>query len=130
MKTKEEIIQALNAIRKMVDLDVSDCDIVDVDKKLKHLTQLTGLSAEANASAKKILHKKELEVLRELTQLNLSPSILNGMLKAECFEEIALLEYADRLNSALSNVIKGLITSISLYKTEVQNGLITGQTNV
>jgi hypothetical protein len=130
MKTKEEIIQALNSIRKMVDLDVSDCDIVDVDKKLKHLTQLTGLSAEANASSKKILHKKELEVLRELTQLGLSPSILNGMLKAECFEEIALLEYADRLNSAIVHSIDGLRSSISLYKTEIQNGLVTGQSNL
>ena len=130
MKTTEETIKALNAIRTMIDKDITGCDITDVDNKLKHLTQLTGLSAEANASAKKILHKKELEVLRELTKLSLSPSILNGMLKAECFEEIALLEYADRLNSAIVHTLDSLRTSISLYKTEVQNGLITGQTNV
>lgn len=130
MKTKEEIIKSLNSIRVMIDTDVSDCDITDVDKKMKHLTQLTGLSAEANASAKKILHKKELEVLRELNKQGLPPSIVNSSLKAECFEEIALCEYADRLNSGIVHSIDGLRSSISLYKTELQSGIMAGQTNL
>ncbi len=124
-----EVIKACNAIRQVIDSDVCDVDIVNVDNKMKKLTQLTGLSAEANASAKKLLHKKELYVLMVHKNSGLSPSVLNNLLKAECFEEIALYEYADRLNSALVHTIDGLRTSISLYKTELTSGLITGQTN-
>lgn len=124
MTNKEEVVKALNAIRTRLDTDVSDCDIVDVDKKLKLLTQLLGLSAEANASSKKILLKKELEILKEHKDSGLPPSVLNNLLKAECFEESALLEYADRLNSGLVHCIDGLRSSVSLYKTELSTGMI------
>ena len=124
-----ETIKACNAIRSMIDKDVALADIVDVDTKLKMLTQLTGLSAEANASAKKLLHKKELYVLTVHKDAGLSPSILSHLIKAECFEELSLMEYCDRLNSALIHTIDGLRTSISLYKTELTSGLIPGQTN-
>jgi hypothetical protein len=124
MKSNLEVNKALNSIRAMIDKDVSDCDIVDVDKKLKLLTQLLGLSAEANASAKKILLKKELDILKENKDSGLPPSVLNNLLKAECFEESALLEYADRLNSGLVHCIDGLRSSVSLYKTELSTGMI------
>lgn len=125
MFTIEDIKKALNTIRESLDQDVIDCDIINVDNKLKRLTQLTGLSAEANASAKKILHKKELEVLGSLKP-DQRPSIISAILKAETAEEIALLEYADRLNSALVHSMDGLRTSISLYKAELTAGTLPG----
>lgn len=122
MKTKEETIKALNSIRELVDQDVIDSDIEMVKNKMIALTQLIGLSAEANASAKKLLHSKELKVLIGIDK-SLSPSIQNKMLSAECFEEIALYEYADRLNSALIHSIDALRSVLSLYKTELENSL-------
>lgn len=129
MKTIQEVVTALNFIRSVLDSDVIDCDITTVDNKLKKLTQLLGSSAEANASAKKILLKKELEILRENKDSGLSPSVLNNLLKAECFDESSLLEYADRLNSGLVHAIDGLRSSISLYKQELSSGAIFQKTN-
>lgn len=130
MYTREEISRALNAIRETLDADVIDCDINAVDNKLKKLTQLTGLSAETVASAEKILHLKELESFRENLPKGYSASNLNGLIKAETAEEIALLVYADRINAALSRSMDALRTSISLYKTELTAGTIPGQTNM
>lgn len=124
----QETIKACNAIREVVDSDIIDLDINMVDNKMKKLTQLTGLSAECNASAKKLLHKKELYVLTVNKDRGYSPSVLTHLLKAECCEELSLLEYCDRLNSALVHSIDGLRTSISLYKQELASGTIT-QTN-
>lgn len=130
MYTKEEISRALSAIRETMDTDVVDADITSVDNKLKKLTQLVGLSAETVASAEKILHAKELEVFREEIKKGHSASVLNGLVKAETGNEIALCAYADRINAGLVHCMDGLRTSISLYKEELKAGTITGQTNM
>lgn len=122
MKSQEETAQALNMIRQVVDADVMDSDIDMVKNKLIQLTQLMGLSAEANASAKKILSQKELGVMMSMDK-KLPPSIQKEILSAQCFEETALYEYADRLNSAIVHSIDGLRTVISLYKIEIENSL-------
>lgn len=70
MKTKEETVKALNSIREAVDADVIDTDIVNVQNKLLKLTQVIGLSAEAKASAKKLLHIKEKEVFLTMDKKN------------------------------------------------------------
>lgn len=124
MKTRAEVIASCKAIREVIDSDVIDCDIITVDNKLKKLSQLTGLSAEANASAKKLLLQKELEILRANKDSGYQASVLNNLIKAECFEESALLEYADRLNSGLVHSMDSLRSSISLYKTELSSGAI------
>lgn len=124
MKNKEDIIKSCNAIRESLDADIIDCDIVSVDNKLKKLSQLVGLSAEANASAKKFLLTKELEILKANKDTGYPPSVLNNLIKAECFEESALLEYADRLNSGLVHAMDALRSSISLYKQELSSGAV------
>lgn len=124
MYNREDINKALNAIRAALDADVMDADINSVDNKLKKLTQLTGLSAEANASAQKILRQKELEIFKANLPKGYQASVLNNLIKAESADEIALYEYADRLNAALVHSLDGLRTSISLYKAELQSGLI------
>lgn len=122
MRTKKETAQALNAIRKAIDADVIDADIVNVQNKMLQLTQLIGLSAEAKATAKKLLHIKETQVLYAMDK-ELSPSVQVRKLNAECFEELALLEYADRLNAALTHNIDALRSVISFRKTEIENSL-------
>ncbi len=122
MKSIEETKKALNAIRAAVDSDIIDVDIEAQKNKMIALTQLIGLSAETKASAKKILLKKEVEVLSGLDN-DLAPSIKIRRINSECYEEAALLEYSDRLNSALIHNIDAIRTIISLYKTELENSL-------
>lgn len=122
MRTIEETKKALNAIRAAVDADIIDVDIDAQKNKMIALTQLIGLSAEAKASAKKILLRKELEVLSGLDK-ELAPSVMTRRINSECYEEAALLEYSDRLNSALIHCIDAIRSVLSLYKTEVTNSL-------
>lgn len=122
MKEVKEITQALNLIRKILDEDVIDLDIEMQKNKLLKLTQLIGLSAECNASAKKLLHKKELDILKSLPN-EMAAMRMNKTLSAECFEESAILEYSDRINSALIHSIDAIRSVISLYKTELENSL-------
>lgn len=130
MKTLSEITTALNAIRLAVDSDVVDSDILNVQNKMLKLTQLIGLSAETKASAKKLLGIKERCVF-EMIDKKLPPSVQIRMLNAECYEENAILEYSDRLNAAITHNIDGLRSVISLYKQEMQSGLIqTGTGNL
>ena len=122
MINSAEVIKALNEIRAAIDKDVIDVDIDSVKNKLLALTQFMGRSAEANASAKKILQQKELSVMLSMDK-SLPPSMQAKLLNAQCWEENAMYEYADRLNSALVHTIDGLRTVISLYKTEMDNSL-------
>jgi hypothetical protein len=118
-----EIRNSLDHIRSILDADIIDSPIDEQKNKLLKLTQLIGLSAEAKASAKKILHHKELSELSQIEFTKISPSIASKMVAAECYEELALLEYADRLNSALVHSIDAIRSVISLYKIELENSL-------
>jgi hypothetical protein len=122
MKSKKEVVDALNMIRAVLDTDCIDVDIESVKNKLFKLTQLIGTSAEANATAKKLLHLQELVEFDRLDP-RLSPSIQAKKLKASCFEQEAIYEYADRINSGVVHTIDSLRTVISLYKTELDNSL-------
>jgi hypothetical protein len=124
-ESKARCIRSLNAIREVIDADVMDADIVTQKNKLIKLCQLTGLAAECKALAKKVLLKKELEVLNMFNKDDkIAPSILSKRIEAECSEEGAMLVYADRINSAVSNSIEGLRSVLSLYKEEMKNSLI------
>lgn len=125
MKTLSEISQSLNAIRSLLDADVSSAIIEDVQTKVIQLTQMTGLSAETMASARKLLDEKELEifVIKSKEMEKFSPSVQIRFLKTHCKDEAAIYEYADRLNSAITHSLDSLRTVISLYKTELQNSM-------
>ena len=123
MKTIQEISQSLNHIRSIIDTDIVEVDIDQQQNKLLMLTQIIGLSAECKASSKKILHLKELDVLSELNLTDMQPSIIGKMLTAKTAHEIALLEYSDRINSAVIHSIDAIRSIISLYKTELENSL-------
>lgn len=128
MKNLAEIISALNSIREALDSDVIDSGIENINNKLLKLTQLSGLSAETKASARKLLNKKELEVLKSIDKSE-QASIKIKLVNSECFEENAILEYSDRLNAALTHSMEALRSVISLYKTEIQQGLIVPKQN-
>lgn len=123
MKTQEETNKALNAIRALLDIDVSNAIIEDVQAKLINLTQMLGLSAETKASAKKMLGDKEIEIFITKDLDKLSPSKAMKLLNSYCAAEIATLEYADRLNSGIIHTIDALRSVISLHKTELENSM-------
>lgn len=128
MKSIAETKKALNFIRELLDKDVMGTDIDSVSGKLISLTQIMGLSAESIASARKILHQKEIVVM-QLINTDLPASMQSKKLSAECFEEIALVTYADRLNAAITHNCESLRTVISLYKQELQSSLIHAKQN-
>lgn len=128
MKSIDETKKAINFIRDLLDKDVMGADIDSISNKLVSLTQVMGLSAESIASAKKILHQKEIVVM-QLINPEIPPSMQSKKLAAECFEEIALLSYADRLNAAIVHTCESLRTVISLYKQELQSSLIQSKQN-
>lgn len=123
MKTQAEINSALNTIRATLDVDVVSAIIEDVQNKCIALTQLFGLSSETTASAKKMLGEKEVEIFITKDLDKLAPQKAMKLLKAYCSQELATLEYAERLNSGIVHTIDALRSTMSLYKTEMQNGL-------
>lgn len=123
MRTKQEITIALNSIRTVLDQDVHHTDIEALQAKLTALTHQFGLSSECKASAKKLLHLKELDVLTELNLTDLQASIVTKMLTAKTADEIAILEYADRINASITHTCDSIRSIISLYKEELKNQL-------
>lgn len=122
MKTLAEIVASLNMIRETLDSDMIDSDIQNVTNKALKLTQLMGLSAETKASAKKLLGLKERMVF-EMMDKKMPPSVQVRFLNSECYEENAILEYADRLNAGITHSIECLRSVISLYKQEMASGI-------
>lgn len=123
MNYKESIKENLKSIRKVLDEDVSDVDIVNVQNKALALTQLSGLASESKASARKLLEKARLEHLTNIQDENLPASIMSKKLDALCCDELALYEYADRINASISHTLDTLRSIISLYKSELENSL-------
>lgn len=123
MKSKKEISEALNAIRAVLDVDIIDVNIEEQQRKLLNLTQLIGLSAECKASARKLLHQRELQILIQYESKNLSPMVMNRYLTAECADEHATLEYSDRINSGVIHTCDSIRSVISLYKEELKHSL-------
>lgn len=113
----------LKAIRDLLDSDVIDCDIVSVQNKATMLTQIIGLSAECKAEAKRLTELKKLDTLIRIKDDGYAPSLITKMLDAEAATENALYVYADRLNAGITHSIDMLRTSISLYKSELENSL-------
>lgn len=121
---KQDLLKNIQAIKDLMDADVTVEDIEARRTKLLKLTQISSLAAYCKSQAKRIQRMKELEVLMELEEKKYSPSFLSKMLDARCADEEALFIYADRLNAFLSHAIDGLRSEISLYKSELENQLI------
>ncbi len=117
-----DLAETTAAIRKVLDDEPNADNIAEVNEKLLQLVQLTGLSAAAMARAKTNLERKRLQVLKEMEE-GMPASIMTKRMDGECFEELGMFTYCDRLHSALVHSIDGLRSVISLYKSELENGL-------
>ena len=99
---KDSLRKNLKSIRDELDKDVIDLDILMVQNKALRLTQLSGLSSECKGTARKVLEKSRLENLIKIQNENIPASIMSKKLDAMCYDELALLEYADRINASIS----------------------------
>jgi len=109
----------LKAIREQVDVDLTTVHIDDVVEHGKRLAALMGLSAECMAAAQRRLQAARLKAIKSL-DASLPPSVLLKMADAEIGLELALYEYADRLNAALTHQLDFIRTVISKYKVELE----------
>ena len=113
----------LKAIRDLVDVDVSDCDVDDVERHGKRLAAIIGLSAETMAYAKKRLDLRLLQAIKQLEGKDYPPSVLLKLAQAECAEEAATYDYADRLNAGITHQLDFYRSVLSKYKSELENSL-------
>jgi len=120
---KDKVKNNLKAVRVVLDSDVIDTDITSVQNKLLSLTQVSGLCAESLSVATMLLEQSRLKVLDRIKNETYPASIMSKMIDAECANELGLVKYADRLNSAITHSIDGLRSVISLYKEEMANNI-------
>lgn len=123
MEKNPTIGQKLKAIRDLVEVDLSNCEINDVEAHGKRLAAIIGLSAETMAQAKKQHDIRLLQAIKQLEDKNYPPSVLLKLAQAECAEEAATMDYADRLNAGISHQLDYYRTCISKYKSELENSL-------
>lgn len=123
MEQGKTIAAKLKAIRDLVEVDLSGCEINDVEAHGKRLAAIIGLSAETMAHAKKQLDLRLLQAIKQLEGKDYPPSVLLKLAQAECAEEAATYDYADRLNAGISHQLDYYRTCISKWKTEIENSL-------
>ncbi len=119
----------LQFIREALDTDTTFTDlsaeILPISEKLQSLIQLSGLSSECKAKAKKEYEHARLHAIMKLQKDNprMNSTLLIKMADGMCAEQIETLTYADRLNAGITHAIDGLRSLISLYKEERMNSL-------
>lgn len=113
----------LKSIRDLVEVDLSMCHIDDVENHGKRLAAIIGLSAETMAEAKKNMDRKLLQAIKQLEGKDYPPSVLLKLAQAECAEEAAIYDYADRLNAGIVHQLDFYRSILSKYKEELRNSM-------
>lgn len=117
------LIEKLQAIRKEVEQDLTGQSVDEVEEHGKRLASLFGLSAETMAEAKKLMDRKLLQAIKENEGRGYPPSVLLKISQAQCAEEAAVYDYADRLNAGITHQLDFYRTVISKYKTELEQSM-------
>lgn len=115
--------QKLQAIRKEVERDLTGQSIDELEEHGKRLASLFGLSAETMAEAKRQMDKKLLQAIQSNEIKNYPPSVLLKVAQAQCGEEAAVYDYADRLNAGITHQLDFYRTVISKYKAELEQSM-------
>ena len=123
MTRPDNIESNLKSIREVVDTNVVGCDIESVVEQGKKLASIMGLSAECMAAAQRHLQAARVKAIKEMENKNYQPSILLKMADGQCGIELAIYEYADRLNASISHQLDYYRTVISLHKSEMENSM-------
>lgn len=115
--------EKMNAIRTLIDADVTGCDIDTVIEKGKKLSQMMGLSAECKAQARRDVENARIAAIIQIENKNYSPSVMLKIADAMCSDELAAFEYADRLNAGITHQLDFYRSVISLHGKELENSL-------
>lgn len=123
MEKQPTIGEKLKAIRDLVEVDLSGSEINDLEAHGKRLAAIVGLSAETMAHSKKLYQASLLRAINGLKDSGMSPSVMMKTAQAQCGEDEAVMDYADRLNAGISHQLDYYRTCISKYKSELENSL-------
>lgn len=110
-------------IRKEVERDLTGQSVDELEEHGKRLASLFGLSAETMAEAKKLMDRKLLQMIQGNKGNDYPPSVLLKISQAQCAEEAAVYDYADRLNAGITHQLDYYRTVISKYKAELENSM-------
>ena len=122
MRDKAWIIENINAIREVIDFQLNKDQMENVQWKVLRMESLLGLSAETISESKALLSLKQMQVLSTLDK-DMSITEKKAHINGACWEEEALHDYADRINSAIRHGLDAIRTIISLYKTELEKNI-------
>lgn len=123
MEKQPTIGEKLKAIRELVEVDLSTEHIDVLEAHGKRLAAIVGLSAETMAHSKKLYQASLLRAIMSLKESGLSPSVMMKTAQAQCGEDEAVMDYADRLNAGITHQLDFYRTVISKYKAELENSL-------
>lgn len=123
MAERLDIIKKLQSIRALIEVDLSGVHIDHVEEHGKRLAAIIGLSAETMAEAKKRLDLRLLQAIKQLEGKDYPPSVLLKLAQAECAEEAAIYDYADRLNAGITHQLDFYRSVMSKYKVELENSM-------
>jgi hypothetical protein len=123
MAERLDLLQKLQAIRALVEVDTSGCDIESVVEHGQKLAAMVGLSAETMSEAKKQIDTRLLQAIKQNEGKGYTASVLLKVAQAECSIEAATYDYADRLNAGISHQLDFYRTVISKYKAELENSM-------
>jgi hypothetical protein len=112
----------MDSVRKLLDVNTSDCDLDSLANHAQQLSAMIGLSSECKAEARMLLESARLVALKMYSgDKKITPSIILKMADGACAEQIQVYEYADRINAGITHKLDTLRTIISLRKTELEN---------
>lgn len=117
----------LEMIDSHIDLDVNEENVQEVSNHGMRLAELIGFSANCCARAEQILKHKEMVVLMANKDLYAKPTILSKVVSSSCYEQWALVTWADRLNGSIRHKMDFYRTIISKWKTEAELSLRSSQ---
>lgn len=116
----QQIESTLKEIQVALEQVPSKEDIDGVQGKLMELTGYLGTSAELIYHARKQALHKQQKVISVNAGGGHSPMILKQLVESEMWEELAIVDYADRINKAVTHAIDGYRTIVSLYGKEIE----------
>lgn len=119
-KLTESILKRCASVSEAISLEVPDQDIEGMVGKLNQLTSLTGTMSECVADSLRLYRHCQSKSMEVHGSKGLQPSVLNKIVDADCGDQEALKTYCERLKSAMTATMDGIVTIVSLYKTELQ----------
>jgi hypothetical protein len=121
-KTQKAIITLANAVRDIIETQVSDDDVLGIQQHLQSLVTIQANSSRMVGMAKYLALERQKHVARAEIKENprMSPNTLKMLVQGECAAELSLLEFVKGLDTDISHSIDAYRSILSMMKTEMQ----------